>query len=157
MLLNQSKETNYNLNPLTIWYSELLDLENQSYLYYFSDINGFTGKEKNKKIENISNIFPLVFNSIILIFFLISYFIIISKFYNIEIYFLEKLINFNSINFEGYIKNLEDIKKKLQNDNFEEEDKDDIDINNSFSNTNSKNAEKDNKSKLYIVKKKKKN
>ena len=153
-LLNQSKEANYNLDPLTIWYSELLDLENQTYLYYFSDINGFTGKEKNKKIENISNIFPLVFNSIILIFLLISYFIIISKMYNNEIYFLEKIINFNSTNFEGYIKNLEDIKKKLQNENIEEEEKDDIDMNYSISYNNSKNEE--NKSKFYITKKIKK-
>ena len=53
---------------------------------------------------------------------------------NIEILFLEKLINFNTTNFEGYIKNLNEIKKKLQNDNnIEEEEKEDVDINDSIS------------------------
>ena len=40
-----------------------------------------------------------------------------------EIYFLDKLINFNSTNFETYLKKLDEIKKKLRNDTSEEEEK----------------------------------
>ena len=42
---------------------------------------------------------------------------------DIGVYFLDKLINFNSTNFDNYLKNLEEIKKKLKNDNTEEDDK----------------------------------
>ena len=42
-----------------------------------------------------------------------------------EIYFLDKLINFNSTDFENYLKKLDEIKKKLRNDTTEEEDKGD--------------------------------
>ena len=45
--------------------------------------------------------------------------------FNIEIYFLDKLINFNSTDFENYLKKLDEIKKKLRNDTTEEEDKGD--------------------------------
>ena len=40
-------------------------------------------------------------------------------------YFLDKLINFNSTEFENYLKKLDEIKKKLRNDTIEEEDKGD--------------------------------
>ena len=45
--------------------------------------------------------------------------------------FLDKLINFNSPNFEQYLKTLDELKKKFREDNNEEDDKiaDDGDIN----------------------------
>ena len=155
-LLSKSKEANYDINNLTIGYSDLLDLQNQTYLLYISDINGFSKEEEYNKIKNLSNIFPLILNSITLIGFLIIYLIIIAKMYNVQLFFIEKLINFNSPNFDKYVKNLEEIKKKLQN-NFEEEDKDDIDINDSISKNNTKKEEEnENKSKLNLKKKSKK-
>ena len=42
-----------------------------------------------------------------------------------EIFFLDKLINFNSTDFENYLKKLDEIKKKLRNDTTEEDDKGD--------------------------------
>ena len=47
------------------------------------------------------------------------------SFHNFEIFFLDKLINFNSNDFENYIKKLDEIKRKLKNDNNEEEEKGD--------------------------------
>ena len=64
---------------------------------------------------------------LIILFFYIHY---ILSLHNIEIYFLEKLINFNSINFDNYITKIDEIKKKLRNDSNEDEDKgDDMDFN----------------------------
>lgn len=40
-----------------------------------------------------------------------------------EIFFLDKLINFSSSNFDDYLKNLEDLKKKFREDNNDEDDK----------------------------------
>ena len=149
-LLAEANKSNNNISPLTFGYNELFNLENLSYLYFISDINGFTEEEKKKRIQKVSNILPLISNSIILFIIIIFYIISIIKLYRKEIFFLEKLINFNSTNFDEYLKNLDEIKKKLQNDNInEEEEKDDIDIIDLESKKNSKeeNELKENKSK----------
>ena len=152
-LLEKAKKSNKNLDSLTFGYNDLLDLGNLSYSYYMSDIDGFTEEEKKSKIKNVSNIFPLISNSFILVVLLIFYIISLIKLHRTEIYFLEKLINFNSTNFEGYLKNLEEIKKKLQNDNLnEEEEKDDMDINDLDSKKNSK-EENEKESKMISHKK----
>ena len=159
ILLNKSKESTKNIDPLSFGYNELLDLENQTYLFFKSELNGFSNEEKAKKIENISSIFPLILNSIFLALILIIYIIFILKLNNLEIVFLEKLINVNSPNFDGYLKNLEEIKKKLHNDNItDDEEKDDLDINDLTSKINSKKEEDNNKkesrdSKLFSQKK----
>ena len=103
-----------------------------SYYFYNSNIDGYRGEEKKKKIsKNFNRIpFALVGSSFILIILLVFYIHYILSLHNIIIYFLDKLINFNSTNFESYTKKLEEIKRKLGNDNNEEEDKgDDIDFN----------------------------
>ena len=119
------------LNPLSFGYNELIDLQNITYLYFISDIDGFTNEEKTKKVRTYSNNFTLISNSIILLVLLIIYIIYIINIHKIEIYFLGKLIYFNSTNFDNYLKSLEEIKKKLQNDNIneEEEEKDEVDMN----------------------------
>ena len=98
-----------------------------SYYIYNSSINGFTGEEKRKRLSKNSNPFPISFLifgviCIIIFFFYIHY---ILSLHNIEIYFLERLINFNSTNFDNYIKRIDEIKKKLRNDNNEDEEKGD--------------------------------
>ena len=133
-LLEISEKSDNNIEPLSFGFNEIIDLQNKAYLYYYSDINGFIGKEKNNKIKKFSNVLSLIINSIFIFFILIIFIFSIFKMNNIEILFLEKLINFNTTNFEGYIKNLNEIKKKLQNDNnIEEEEKEDVDINDSIS------------------------
>ena len=110
----------------------LKNLIEMSYYFYNSDIDGYRNEEKRKKISKNFNLIPfsLIYFSGILIILIIFYSHYILSLHNIVIYFLEKLINFNSTNFESYTKKLEEIKKKLGNDNNEEDDKgDDIDFN----------------------------
>ena len=87
-------------------------------------------KQKNEIIGQKSKDFAILCNAIFLFGIVTFYIIYIFRIHIIELYFLEKLIYFNSPNFEKYLKNLEEIKKKIQNDNInEEEEKDDLDIN----------------------------
>ena len=39
------------------------------------------------------------------------------------------MVNFNSVNFDDYIKRIDEIKKNLRNDNIEEDKGDDMDFN----------------------------
>ena len=112
-----------------------INLKNLIEIAYYicsSEINGFTGKEKEKKISKNFDMHPIlmIIYGIILILILAIFIYYTSTLFNIEIYFLEKLINFNSTNFENYVKKINEIKKKMRNDNNEEEDKgDDMDFN----------------------------
>ena len=121
-----NKSECYNL-PKELGLNEinLKNLAEISYYIYNSTINGYTGEEKRKRINKNYSTFPisLMIYLVILIFLLSIYIHYILCLHNIEIYFLEKLINFNSTHFDNYIKNLNDIKKKLRNDNNEEDDK----------------------------------
>ena len=130
--LNITKETK-SLDPLTYGINELNELTEQTYLYYISDINGFKGKEKNKIVNIIFNVFPTVFicNIVIIIGLLVLYIFYILRINNIESYLLNKLLNFNSINFDNYLKQLDEIKKKIKND--KDDDNDNININNTDS------------------------
>ena len=101
----------------------------QSYNLYNLDIGGYTGEEKTKKINEIFDSFPiLLLISIIIIILVFSFNIYyIIYLHNIELYFLEKLINFNSANFDNYIKNLVELKNQLRNDDNDEEGKEEDD------------------------------
>ena len=91
--------------------------------YFDSDTKGFKGNEKitqvKKKFKNNNTriIISVIFCATLLVIFL--YFII--DFNNLELFFLDRLINFNSPNFELYLKNLEELKKKLKNTKTEDE------------------------------------
>lgn len=112
--------------------TKLHNLIEQSYNFYISNISGYTGNSKNNKINKnfSSNQLYLVFYSILLIILLLIIITYAIKLHKIEIYFLDKLINFNSVNFDSYLKKLEEIKKKLRNDNSEDDEKaDDLNFN----------------------------
>ena len=102
------------------------NLLKQSLNYFYSDISSFKDKDKEKKIKENFTLIPIALICVAVLFTaLITGFIyIVYKIYSNEIYFLEKLINFNSPNFDGYLKSLEDIKKKLRLENEEDEEKD---------------------------------
>ena len=102
-------------------------------------------KEKTKKIKKVFKNFPfcLIFSGFVLLSLMIIYSILTFRNHNIEIYFLEKLINFNTPNFDIFLKKLEELKKKFRNDNNEEEDEDKEDIEDSDSKKNSKKDEED--------------
>ena len=103
-----------------------------AYYVYKSGANGFSGKEKEKYISKSFNSFPI---ALVLYLIILLTILLIAGYFNksmldIELYFLEKLINFNSTNFDNYIKKIDEIKKKMRNDSNEEEEKvDDMDFN----------------------------
>jgi hypothetical protein len=107
----------------------LKNMIEQTYFFYNLKLKTLTIDEikNSNRYEKQFFYFPLsVVISIVILLSLLFFFIyyIISLF-NIEIYFLDKLINFNSTDFENYLKKLDEIKKKLRNDTTEEEDKGD--------------------------------
>ena len=102
------------------------NLLKQSLNYFYSDISSFKDLDKEKKIKENFTLVPIALICIAVLFaaLIIGFTYIVYKIYSNEIYFLEKLINFNSPNFDGYLKSLEDIKKKLRLENEEDEEKD---------------------------------
>ena len=104
------------------------NLLRQSLAYFESNYSvSFKAEQKKEKIQKNFTLFPfsLVFLVVIFAFIIIGLIYLVYKIYSNEIYFLEKLINFNSPNFDSYLKSLEDIKKRLRLENEEDEDKDD--------------------------------
>ena len=134
-----------------------------SYNFFNSDYyTGFEGKEKTKLSDKYSNNFPkrLI---IALAFFLITLMFLIylvCKIYSTECFFLEKLINFSSTNFDEYLKKLEELKKSLRDENNEDEDKnlEDIDIEEDLEDKDeNKSIDKNNDIKIKMNQKKEKN
>jgi hypothetical protein len=83
----------------------------------------------------------MVIDGVMVIIILFFYINNILSLHRVEINFLEKLINFNSPNFDDYIKKIDEFKKKLRNDTNEDDDKgDDMDFND-----DSKKKEEENK------------
>ena len=123
--LKRVNESQNQLGDLEYGINELYDLIEQSYLYFISDIDGFKEEVKIKKVKKVFNNFPLAFilNGFLSVIIIIFYIILIIQIHNIEIYFVDKLINFNSTNFDGFLKKLEELKKKFRNENNEEEEK----------------------------------
>ena len=110
----------------------LKNLIEKAYDLYNLDLNFYSDKDKEKKINNNFEYVPisLIISGIMLLCILSFCIYYTISFHNFEIYFLDKLINFNSTNFDNYITKLDQIKKKLRNDNNDEEDKgDDMDLN----------------------------
>ena len=87
-------------------------------LDYIKDetIIGFNEDERSKKIKNNFNLFPISLILAIIVFLLLSigYTFLIYKLNEMEKYYLEKLIKFHSLNFDAYLKILDDLKKKIK-------------------------------------------
>jgi hypothetical protein len=107
-----NNETSF--NPLTYRYNELIDLQKITYSFLNSDKDGYSDKQKNEIIGQKSKDFAILCNAIFLFGIVTFYIIYLFRIHIIELYFLEKLIYFNSPNFEKYLKNLEEIKKKFK-------------------------------------------
>ena len=133
------------------------NLINQSYNYFKSNVDGLTGNSKishvNHKFQN--NYMRIIIGTAFCIILLGTFTYFIVDFTKLELFFLDKLINFSSPNFENYLKILEDLKKKLKNTKLEEEenniDEMDIEIGSQnegdIKNNNSKEKEKEDKKK----------
>ena len=102
------------------------NLLKQSLNYFYSDISSFRDTDKEKKIQENFTLIPIALICVAILFaaLIIGFIYIVYKIYSNEIYFLEKLINFNSANFDAYLKSLEDIKKRLRLESEEDEEKD---------------------------------
>ena len=96
-------------------------------LDYINDetIIGYDEEERSKKIKNNFNLFPISLILAIIVFILLTvgYTYLVYKINEMEKYFLEKLIKFHSLNFDAYLKILDDLKKKLRNDTGDDEEK----------------------------------
>ena len=96
-------------------------------LDYINDdtIIGFNDDERSKKIKSNFNLFPYSLILAIVLFLLLSfgYSFLVYRLNEMEKYFLEKLIKFHSLNFDAYLKILDDLKKKLRNDTGDDEEK----------------------------------
>ena len=130
--------------------------------YYFitelSYIKGFDDNERRKlAIQKFqTNKLFLIINIIIFVFSVISLAYLIIRLYKEEKHFLQKLIKFQNPKFEQYIKYLENLKKKLRNDNGEdEEDKNQDENNNNNSNESDENKHLGRKESITSNKKKK--
>ena len=124
----------------------------QGYYYMSNDlIEGFNRNTLIKKITEkrfSTNYIYVILNCIV---FGVTMSILIYmtvKLYHIQKYFISKLVKFHSVNFEGYIKYLEDLKKKLRNDSGEEEDKNEGEnLSNNLNNNEKQNTQSDEKEK----------
>ena len=90
------------------------------------NINGFSGKNKTEKINKLFNPFPisLVVMVIFIVLFIGGFFYFIYYLYTYEVFFIGKLIDFNNPKYETYLRQLEELKKKLRNENEDDDDDD---------------------------------
>ena len=106
--------------------SERVNMENlirQAIEYFQWGVSRFKGEEKLNKVNSKfgDNYLTIIIGTILCFILLTIFTYFVFKFNKLEIFFLDKLINFNSSNFETYLKNLDDLKKKLKNYKNEED------------------------------------
>ena len=136
------------------------NLIKNSLKFFYSNYDGFKEKEKEKNCQKVSGSYYLIiiisFILVIIVIYIFSYFICII--YKIEINFIDRLINFNSKNFDEYLKGLEDLKKKFRDIN-DEDDKmiedlhDENDIDEKIDNNSITKNDKINYKKVYTIEK----
>jgi len=124
LTLNSNKNE-YIKNPDSPFDDIVENILEQSILYINDkQISGFDEMKKQNNLKsrylkpfNTLLIAEIIYFMILIIFFLIF----IWKIYKMEKEYLKRIIYFNNAPFEAYLKNLEDIKKRLRNDTSEEE------------------------------------
>ena len=133
---------------------DIINMENLlrlSFKFFSSDIEGIKGNEKiNRLNERFKNNYSRIIVGVILcIILLVIFLYFIINFIQLELFFLDKLINFNSPNFENYLKVLEDLKNKLKNTKTEDEennlDEMDYEIGSNEKDSNNNSNKKENK------------
>jgi len=140
-------------------YIEVADSEYQIYgenilkqgHYYINNnlIEGFNRELMSEKITQrkfSTNYIFIILNCIIFIGVMVILNYMTFKLYHIQKFFISKLVKFHSLNFDNYIKYLEELKKKLRNDSCDDEEKDDENQSNGNNNDglhNTKSEEKE--------------
>lgn len=136
------------------------NLIKQSLQYVNYNVTGFKEKEKRHKVKENFTIYyyEVIIIAIISFIFVVFLSYLVMRNYKMEIYFLEKLINFNPPSFEEYLKYLEDLKKRLRNNSEEDDDEDDEMLQHKDeSDKNNENNDKDNQNNIDNDKENKKN
>ena len=116
----------FNYSSYSIIDNYLDNLLNSSYTYFNTDaFITFEGEEKTKLLNSHSNNSPKrLIIAICCSILILGVFIYLDyKIHSTEIYFLDKLINFNSTNFDEYLKRLDELKKELRDENNDDEEK----------------------------------
>ena len=120
----------FNYTSYSILDNYLDNLLNVSYTFFVTDFyTTFEGDEKTKLLNYHSNNFPtrLIIALISLILILGVFIYLDYKIHSIEVYFMDKLINFNSTNFDEYLKRLDELKKELRDENNDDDNEEKID------------------------------
>ncbi len=118
-------------------------LENVVYgsYYYITELSYIKGFDEIERRTLVSKKFKtnklyLIINIVICALAVVSLAYLISKLFKVEKYFLQKLIKYQNPKFEQYIKYLENLKKKLRNDNGDDDDQQNQDDINHPNNSN---------------------
>ena len=151
---NEDPQNQENRNILNVYLRNMIV---GSLKFFYSDYIGFSGKEKENRCDEISYNSPLantVSVFLFVIFILIISYLILHK-NNMEIFLLDKLINFNSTDFDEYLKQLKELKKKFRDDSNDEDerDMDDFDLGDNELDVKNKDNFKDNVKNTNIKKK----
>ena len=128
----------------------LTNIIESSFNYSFSNLNGLSYEQikeiiNNKKSYSI-NLIYIIFHVLLFIVFFLFFVYLISKRYKAKKRLIEKMVNFQTKEFDHYIKYLEEIRKKLNNDIEEEKKDSENDINEK--NNNKKNNDEEEKTSL---------
>ena len=124
-------ESNLDKDKMGILDAYLENLIKNSLIYFYSDYMGFYEEEKQLKCERASSNPPsrIFFSLLFFILLMIIFIYLIYYINSMEIYFLDRLINFNSSSYEEYLKNLDELKKKFRDDTNDEDDKNGDELN----------------------------
>jgi hypothetical protein len=119
----KSNIDDYIKNRDSIYQPDADNLLNQALIYLNDNlIRGFTGSTKIANLEaNFSN-FDLVFMIELILFgsIVIAFIYIICNILGFESFYLKALIKFKTIEFDAYLKNLDEIRRRLRTDSDEE-------------------------------------
>ena len=119
-------------NYINFFGLDKINMENliyQSYDYFKNGSNGLDGEEKESKAKNKfkHNYIIIILGTILCVILLAIFSYFIFHFNKLETIILEKLIHFNPPNFDIYLSNLDDLKKKIKNYKNEEKEENNID------------------------------
>ena len=137
-----------------------ITMENLLYLslnYFKSEIQGLNGNKKLSRINSRfrNNYLRIIIGVALCIILLAIFLNFVFDFTSLELFFLDKLINFNSQNFENYLRSLDDLKKKLKNTKVEDEENNLDELGYDISNDDIENNSKKNENKKLKIKNKK--
>jgi len=148
----------YLINPISIINTVALNLLTQTLIYIDDSlISGFTDTQKQTNINNLFSTVNiiLIIEGILFCILIVAFTYLICSLFSLESFYLKQLIKFKNPPFDAYLKKLDEIKKRLRNDNGEDEDK----MNNEMEDQNAKESKRskddDDKDKKKDKKKKK--